>query len=145
MPSQEFRNGADGADVVFEVEYIVFFTKMDQHGVYLREVDGFRRIRFSSGGCEASAIHHATKSKSWSRPVPHVLIGAIIEGLDGKARDVIIHGFEPERRVFLAKLHVVYQGNLLSFDVRPSDAITLALYLGLPILVADKVIDQSGR
>ncbi len=66
-----------------------------------------------------------------------------IQALGGALQDVLIDKFEQE--IFHAKLHIDQRGQLISVDVRPTDAIALALMCDLPIEIAESVLNKIPK
>ena len=63
-----------------------------------------------------------------------------IAALGGILDHVIIDSLDRAARVFHATIRMGQYSSLLEVDVRPSDAITLAVIAGTPILVADEAL-----
>lgn len=78
------------------------------------------------------------------RPLTHDLMISILGGLGVQVKEVFIHAVEDE--TFYARLQLEQISelgtNLLEVDARPSDGMTLAAHLDVPITVARPVWDQ---
>jgi bifunctional DNase/RNase len=46
--------------------------------------------------------------------------------------------------IFMAHLKIKQGKSIIEYDARPSDAITIALLFGCPLLVSHKVLDTAG-
>jgi bifunctional DNase/RNase len=66
-----------------------------------------------------------------------------VTALGGRLRGVCVNDLRDN--TYFAQARVVQGDCLAPVDVRPSDAITLALACGVPILVAERLLTESGR
>ena len=111
--------------------------------MYLYEVDGSRLIPILIGIFEAATLDRSLKGVSLPRPLTHDAFAASIRLLGGEVQDVIIDRLE--NRVYYTSAAIRYQGGLLLLDLRPSDALVLALLFDCPVFIADRVLDQIDR
>jgi bifunctional DNase/RNase len=77
-----------------------------------------------------------------ARPLTHDLMKAIILGLGGDLRRVIISAVK--ENTYFAELLIRREDHVFQVDARPSDSIALALRLHAPIFTSDQLLDQSG-
>lgn len=104
----------------------------------LKETDGPRYVPVWIGAPEASAIVNLLADVETPRPLTHDLFATTLTRLGhSDIRIVISHVTDG---VFYADLMV--DGETIS--ARTSDAVALALRLGLPVMCADRVIDEVG-
>lgn len=106
--------------------------------VILKTPDGSHYLPILIGPFEATAIALALEGAPVPRPLSHDLMRSILETLDGKLQQVIVHDIRDA--TFFAKLVVVRGGTTLEIDARPSDGIALALRADAPIYVSDKIV-----
>ena len=124
-----------------QVDILGLSTSPSSGGAYaliLKEVNGARRLPIIIGAFEAQSIALEMEGIKPPRPLTHDLMKAIIDTLGGGLNDVFIN--ELRDGTFYAKLSVDSQ----EIDSRPSDAIALAVRFGVPIFVADKVMEEAG-
>jgi len=57
-------------------------------------------------------------------------------------REVLVDEFLPAQHVFHAKLRIATSRDVVAVDVRPSDAIIMAMICNVPIFVANDVVSQ---
>ncbi len=117
-----------------------------------REVDGVRSFPLAVGIFEATSIDRRLKGLSSPRPLTFDAFAATITALSGKLRDVIINELKDTTyyarlRILQARSFVFTVHRLVEVDVRPSDAVALALAFAVPILIPEMLLsavcDQS--
>ncbi len=110
--------------------------------VMLKDKQDGRYLPIWIGHFEADAIAIPLQNVQVSRPLTHDLLRSIISALGATVVSVVINDLADE--TFYAKLVLDAQGRHLEIDSRPSDAIALAVRAGVPIYVAESVLDQAG-
>ncbi len=123
-----------------EVEVIGVRVEMPSNApiVLVRPIAGGALLPIWIGPNEAAAIAMAQQGVAAPRPLTHDLFVATLLQLGTPLLSVRITRLE--EGVFFAELDL--QGQ--SVDARPSDAIALALRAGVPILLADDVLEEAG-
>ena len=91
---------------------------------------------------EANAIAMQLESVVSPRPMTHDLLKNVIEGLHATISRVVIT--ELKDNTFFANIDLERNGDRLSIDSRPSDAMALALRAGAPIYVERSVLEKSA-
>ncbi len=125
-----------------QVEILGISTSPSTSGAYaliLRETAGERRIPIIIGGFEAQAIALEMEGIKPPRPLTHDLIKTLVETLGGAITEVSIH--ELRDGTFFASLRLSDDQDI---DARPSDAIAIAIRFGVPIWVAESVMNEAG-
>ena len=107
------------------------------YSVVLEEKDGDRKLIIQVGKYEAQNIALATEQEM-ARPMTHKLASNIITATNHKVTQAYIHSLDQE--VYHCSLYLEKDKNEVILDCRPSDAITLSLYLGCPIYVESKLM-----
>lgn len=125
------------------VESIRVSLVTQQRLVVLRENDSPRFLPIWIGPFEADAINMGLQRPDVPRPMTHDLLGMVIHDLGAQVRHVCINDMRDE--TFYAQLVVDADGRDVSIDARPSDAIALAVRLGVSIFVAESVMDAAGQ
>ena len=110
--------------------------------VVLREKERERYLAILIGGPEADAIVIKLQDRDAPRPLTHDLIKNIIENMGAQVVRITVS--ELVDQVYYAKIVIQRNGAELDIDSRPSDAIAVALRTGVPILVAEEVLDAAG-
>ena len=107
--------------------------------VLLREVSGDRYLPIWIGPVEATAIAFEQQGVRPSRPLTHDLLRDVLAAVDTPLRRVEI--VDLRDNVFYADLVL---GDGLRVSSRPSDAIALALRVGVTISCAEAILDEAG-
>jgi bifunctional DNase/RNase len=109
----------------------------------LREHDEpHRLLPILVGGAEAASIAIAAGGHTTPRPLTHDLMAVLVEQLDGHLDAVEVT--EMRNGSFVANLAISGPAGDRRVDTRPSDAIALAVRLGAPLFVSEKVLDEAG-
>lgn len=93
------------------------------------------------GVYEANAIALEIEKVSTPRPMTHDLIRNLLIGFGAGIRKVVVNELKDD--TFFAVIWVEREGQLMSVDSRPSDALALALRLDCPIFVDDSVLKSA--
>jgi hypothetical protein len=109
--------------------------------VILEDLAKERALPICIGHSEAQAIVLKMEDVSVPRPMTHDLIKNILEGIQATVSRIVINAMEDN--TFFAVILLSIDGNEVSIDSRPSDAIALALRVDAPIYVAKKVLDET--
>ncbi len=144
-PASEFtgtRHQLDGARQ-FEIFLVVIEETYHKPVVYLREVDGPQRVPVLIGIFEATSLDRVLKGHESPRPLTHDAMAAAIRLLGGEVEDVVVNRLE--NQTYYSDVRIRRQGDLLSLDVRPSDAFVLAVLFDRPIFLTDEVLKQVDR
>lgn len=94
------------------------------------------------GGPEATAIALAQQGVNPPRPMTHDLFAQTLEAMDVTVERVVIT--ELRERTFFADLHMRSPNEAKVMSARPSDAIALAVRLGIPIFAEDGLLAEVG-
>jgi bifunctional DNase/RNase len=111
--------------------------------VVLKDVAGNSILPIWVGIYEANAIALEIEKVSTPRPMTHDLIKTLLLGLGTGMRKVVVSELKDD--TFYAVIWLEKEGELISVDSRPSDALALALRLDCPIFVDDAVLKNSNR
>ncbi len=110
--------------------------------VVLKELESDRYLPIWIGPCEAEAISVGAKGIDVLRPLTHDLIVNTFDAFDADL--LYIHVNDLADNTFYATLVLATAGHEVEIDVRPSDAIAVAVRTGAPIYVAESVMDEAG-
>ncbi len=128
-----------GIMIPVELARIIINETNDEQVIFLKEADGSRSFPIVIGIFEAAAIDRIIKDRKTPRPLTHDLVGNAVEALGGRIARSVIDDLRED--TYFAKLILERDGEEVSVDARPSDAITLALQCQAPILVSEKVME----
>jgi bifunctional DNase/RNase len=109
--------------------------------VILKDVNGNSVLPIWVGIYEANAIALEIEKVTTQRPMTHDLIKSLLHGLDTGIRKVVVNELKDD--TFYAIIWLERNGELISVDSRPSDALALALRLDCPIYVEESVLKSS--
>lgn len=113
-----------------------------QRIVMLRDIDGERQLPIWIGPWEAESIAIELQDTELARPLTHDLLRNVIEALGGTVTNIFIS--ELKDNIFYAQLNIVAGGKKHQVDCRPSDAISLAVRVKVPIFVDEAVMIEAG-
>ena len=104
--------------------------------------DSGNLLPMSIGACEALAIWsvmHREQGEALG-PMTHDLLSDLIDKLGGRLVKVLID--DVWNTVYYAKLHLAVDGEVMTVDARPSDAIAVALRANAPLFASDSVMES---
>jgi bifunctional DNase/RNase len=109
--------------------------------VVLKDAQGSAILPIWVGIHEANAIALEIEKVQTPRPMTHDLLKNVFLGLDVRVQKVVVN--ELREDTFFALIWVERNGEMMSIDSRPSDALALALRVDCPIFVEDEVLKNS--
>ena len=101
--------------------------------VILKDVNGNTVLPIWVGVYEANAIALEIEKVATPRPMTHDLIKNLLMGLNTSVKKVVVSDLREE--TYYALIWMEQDGETISVDSRPSDALALALRLDCPIYV----------
>lgn len=110
--------------------------------VVLREVDVERYLPIWIGPCEAEAISVRLNGIEMPRPLTHDLIVNLMKKVGLDPLYVYINALTDN--TFYARLVMERNGEETDIDIRPSDAIAIAVRVGVPLYVDEAVMEEAG-
>ncbi|MGE5112847.1 MAG: bifunctional nuclease family protein [Acidobacteriaceae bacterium] len=109
--------------------------------VVLKDVDGDSVLPIWVGVYEANAIALEIEKVTTPRPMTHDLLKNVLTGFGANVNKVVVT--ELKEDTFYAVIWAERDGQVISLDSRPSDALALALRVDCPIFVDDEVLRVS--
>ena len=109
--------------------------------VVLKDANGSAVLPIWVGVYEANAIALEIEKVQTPRPMTHDLLKNVLFGLNVQVQKVVVNELRDD--TFYALIWVERNGERMSIDSRPSDALALALRLDCPIFVEDEVLKHS--
>jgi hypothetical protein len=107
--------------------------------------DNQQLLPMTIGLCEAMAIESVVRA---SDIIPrfgmtHDLLGSFITRLGGRLAKVVIDDLW--NKVYFAKLHIALNGEVVTVDARPSDAVAIALRMDAPLFATEAVMAAANE
>lgn len=109
--------------------------------VVLEDPASERMLPIWIGVFEANAIALKIENINTPRPMTHDLIKNVFDEMGLKVERVVVN--DVRDNTFYALIHCRHNGQSLTIDSRPSDAIALSLRLDAPIFVEDSVVQKA--
>jgi len=109
--------------------------------VVLKETQGKGVLPIWVGIYEANAIALEIEKVQTPRPMTHDLLKNVLMGLNVHVQKVVVCDLKDD--TFYALIWMEREGQTISLDSRPSDALALALRLDCPIFVSEEVLKNS--
>ena len=109
--------------------------------VVLKDAQGTAILPIWVGIYEANAIALEIEKVQTPRPMTHDLLKNLLLGLSVRVHKVVVNELRDD--TFFALIWMERDGQLMSVDSRPSDALALALRVDCPIFVEEDVLKNS--
>ncbi len=109
--------------------------------VILKDLAGTQVLPIWVGIYEANAIALEIEKVSTPRPMTHDLLKNLLLGLETGVQKVVVSELKDD--TFYAVIWLERDGDVISIDSRPSDALALALRVDCPIFVKEEVLKSS--
>jgi bifunctional DNase/RNase len=125
-------------DVEMKIRGLVMDPSTSMPIVILKDVKSDTVLPIWVGLYEANAIALEIEKTTTPRPMTHDLARNLIEGLNATVQKVVVN--ELRNDTFYAVIWLQQEGETVTLDARPSDAIALALRCDCPIFVSEDVL-----
>ena len=109
--------------------------------VVLKDVQGQAILPIWVGVYEANAIALEIEKVETPRPMTHDLLKNVFLGLEVRVQKIVVNDLRDD--TFFAIIWVEREGQMMTIDSRPSDALALALRMDCPIFVDEKVLKNA--
>jgi bifunctional DNase/RNase len=109
--------------------------------VVLKDVEGDSVLPIWVGVYEANAIALEIEKVTTPRPMTHDLLKNMLTGFGASVSKIVVTELKDD--TFYAVIWAEREGQTISIDSRPSDALALALRVDCPIFVDDEVLRVS--
>ncbi len=130
-----------GMEVEMKIRGLMMDPVTNMPIVILKDVNGSTVLPIWVGVYEANAIALEIEKVATPRPMTHDLIKTLLLGLDTNVRKVVVNELKDD--TFYAVIWLDRDGDMISVDSRPSDALAIALRLDCPIYVEESVLKSS--
>jgi hypothetical protein len=111
--------------------------------VILKDIASDALLPIWVGIFEANAIVMELDKTATPRPMTHDLLRNVVRGLNASVRKVVVSELRDE--TFYAVIWVEQDGETVTIDARPSDAIALALRWDCPIYANRSVLENAKQ
>jgi len=111
--------------------------------VVLKDIEGESVLPIWVGVYEANAIALEIEKVTTPRPMTHDLLKNVLMGFGASVNKVVVSELKDD--TFYAVIWAERDGQVVSIDSRPSDALALALRVDCPIFVDDEVLRISNK
>ena len=111
--------------------------------VVLKDVESDLVLPIWVGHFEAQAIALELEKTATPRPMTHDLLRNLAKGLGATVSRVVISDLQND--TFFATIWMQQEGETVTLDARPSDAIALAMRSDCPIFVATQIFGRSKQ
>jgi bifunctional DNase/RNase len=139
MPADDAKDGKGSAmEVEMKIRGLLMDPVSNHPIVVLKDVNGSAILPIWVGPYEAHAIALEIEKVATPRPMTHDLIRNLLLGLEAGVKKVVVSDLKED--TFYAVIWLERNGELISVDSRPSDALAIALRLDCPIYVAEAVL-----
>lgn len=128
-------------EVEMKIRGLMMDPVMQTPIVILKDVNGNAVLPIWVGIYEANAIALEIEKVSTPRPMTHDLIKTLLHGLETQVNKVVVSELKDD--TFYALIWLERDGETITVDSRPSDALALALRLDCPIYVEESVLKSS--
>ena len=132
----------DPMPIAVEVENLSLDPNSKAPVLTLKETGGERAFQVYIGLMEAGSIASAMEGVTPPRPMTHDLLVHLIEDLEARLLQVEITDIRDG--TYFGALVIDQQDRTVIVDCRPSDAISLAVRVGVDILVHEKVFEKAA-
>lgn len=125
-------------DVEMKIRGLVMDPSTSMPIVILKDLKSDIVLPIWVGLYEANAIALEIEKTTTPRPMTHDLTRNLINGLNAQVQKVVVN--ELRNDTFYAVIWLTQNGETVTLDARPSDAIALALRCDCPIYVSEEVL-----
>jgi bifunctional DNase/RNase len=128
-------------DREFKIKGLIMDPLTNSPIVILQSLEKNTLLPIWVGIFEANAIALQIERIDTPRPLTHDLIKNILLQLEANVDKIVVTDLQ--ENTFYAVIHLRMNGDHITIDSRPSDAIALALRTDAPIYVTEEVINNS--
>ena len=128
-------------EMEMKIRGLMMYPATNMPIVILKDANGPTLLPIWVGIYEANAIALEIEKVATPRPMTHDLLKNLLMGLETQVRKVVVSELKDD--TFYALIWLERDGQMMSIDSRPSDALALALRVDCPIYVEDEVLKNS--
>jgi uncharacterized protein len=135
------EGGIETMEVEMKIRTLMMDPVTQMPIVVLRDATGNSILPIWVGVYEANAIALEIEKISTPRPMTHDLIKTLLMGIDARVDRIVVNELKDD--TFYAVIWIEKDGQMISIDSRPSDALAIALRTDSPIFVSENVLKNS--
>lgn len=124
------------------VDHVRMNYMSDMRVVILKAEGGDTHLPIFMGRAEGDSIAMMIEGQEMPRPMTYQIVHRMIGDLGGQVDRVVVNDIVDG--IYLATLRVRSGEREIDYDVRPSDAIALAVLTGAPVFATPEVLDKGG-
>ncbi len=129
-------------DVEVTIDSVKVSLLSNHRVVVLKELEADRYLPIWIGPFEADAIATRLQGVRVLRPLTHDLLKSVIQAMGATLSRVIVNELRDD--TFYARLILEQDGQTMELDCRPSDALALAVRVGVPVYVEESVMQKAS-
>lgn len=133
----------DATEIEVQIRGLMLDPVTNMPIVILKDLASDTVLPIWVGVFEANAIALELEKTATPRPMTHDLLRNLAVGLGGTVTRVVVSDLRED--TFFATIWMAQNGETVTLDARPSDALALALRWDCPIFVARKVLRESKQ
>jgi bifunctional DNase/RNase len=132
----------DRPDIEVQIRGLMLDPVTNSPIVILKDIAGEMVLPIWVGVFEANAIQLELEKTTMPRPMTHDLLRNLARGLGGQVDKIVVSDLRDD--TFFATIWMTQDGEQVTLDARPSDAIALALRWDCPIFVSQAVLGKTA-
>ncbi len=133
--------GSDPSEVEVRIRGLMMDPVTSMPMIVLKDIAGDGVLPIWVGIFEANAIAIEIEKTTTPRPMTHDLLRNVLRGFDARVTRVVVS--ELREDTFHAVIWMERNGEVLTIDARPSDALALAMRSDCPIYVNRAVMEAA--
>ncbi len=133
--------GATSDDVEVRIRGLMMDPVTNMPMIVLKDMSGEGVLPIWVGIFEANAIALEIEKSSTPRPMTHDLLRNTLRALDARVTRVVVSDLRDD--TFFAVIWMERNGEVMTLDARPSDALALAMRADCPIYVSRAVMENA--
>jgi bifunctional DNase/RNase len=142
---QRYQSDANVDDCAVDIELVVSDGREDWPSqVVLQEIGGARRLLLEIGRFESWLLAWELRREPAPTLSTHRAMATAFQSLGGNLTKVSLKDVS-EGWVFHAQVHILQHGSFVVVDMRPSDALALAVICKVPVYVESLVWQKTLR
>ncbi len=132
---------ADRDEVEVRIRGLMMDPVTSMPMIVLKDIAGDGVLPIWVGIFEANAIALEIEKTTTPRPMTHDLLRNVLRGFDTQVTRVVVNELKDD--TFYAVIWLDRDGETMTLDARPSDALALAMRADCPIYVSRAVMDNA--
>ena len=123
-----------------KISSVVSLFPLPQYVVVLEDLEKTRLVPIWIGVHEGNAIALEIQKEKFPRPLTHDLLVNIVTSFGGEFEKVVVSDLKENS--YYAIIYIRQGGKTFEIDARPSDSLAIAVRVGCPIFIDEKVLQK---